>query len=66
MKFRTNLEEIRTDIEFFFTKFRCMQKKLKFQIIFRQNLDIIQMSLDICCPKNLDKKQTKFRQPMKN
>ncbi len=38
--------------------------------VFRQyidkNLDIIQMNLEMACPKNLDKIQTKFRQPMKN
>ncbi len=38
--------------------FRC------FQIIFRQKLDIIQMNLDMDCPKNLDNIQTKFRQTM--
>ena len=42
-------------------------KKIRhFQIIFRQNLDIIQMNLDIGCAKNLDKIQIKFRQPIKN
>ncbi len=41
------------------------KKNGHFQIIFRQNLDIIQMNSDIACPKNLDKIQTKFRQPMK-
>ena len=58
-KFRRNLEEIRTQnldkIQMYPKTFRC------FQIIFRQNLDIIQMNLDMDCPKNLDKIQTKFR-----
>ncbi len=39
------------------------KKNRRFQIIFRQNLDIIQIDMD--CPKTLDKIQTKFRQPMK-
>ncbi len=38
----------------------------RFEIKFRQNLDIIQMNLNMNCPKNLDKIQTKFRQPMEN
>ena len=67
MKFRRNLDEIRTGIEKKIDKFRCLQKKFRrFQILFRQNLDIIQKNLDIDCYKNLDKIQTKFRQPIKN
>ncbi len=66
-KFRRNLEEIRTDIEKKLDKIQMYAKKIRhFQIILRQNIDIIQMNLDIGCPKNLDKIQTKFKQPMKN
>ncbi len=64
---RRNLEEIRTDIEKKLDKIQMYGKKIShFQIIIRQNLGIIQMNLDIGCPKKLDKIQTKFRHPIKN
>ncbi len=65
--FRRNLDETRTDIKNILDKIQMYPKNIKcFQIIFRQNLDIIQMNLDMECPKNLDKIETKFRQPMEN
>ena len=59
MKLEQTLKKIRQNLD--------VSKQIScFQIIFRQNLDIIQINLDIGCPKNLDKIQTKFRQAKKN
>ena len=70
MKFRRNLDEIQKKSEWTFKKkwinLDVSKKKIRrFQNKFRQNLDIIQMNLDMDYPKNLDKIQSKFRQPMK-
>ena len=57
--------KFRTDIEIKFRQNLDVPKKNCFQIIFRKKLDIIQMDLDMDCPKNLDKIQIKFREPIK-